>query len=114
MPSSEPPPPGAPSTPAPSTAAPSPRLPAPLLVLVALLLAAPLVGLLWVSSYAREEPRLLGFPFFYWYQFAWVLIAAATTSLAYRIVIRHERRRRLHDGPVRSRTAGDRDGGVAR
>lgn len=70
------------------------RLPTPLLVLTAVLLAAPLVGLLWVSSYARDEPRLFGFPFFYWYQFAWVFVAAATTSLAYQIVVRHERRRR--------------------
>lgn len=70
------------------------RLPTPLLLLVAALLAAPLVALLWVSSYAKEEPRLFGFPFFYWYQFAWVFITAATTSIAYAVVVRHERRRR--------------------
>ena len=70
------------------------HLPAPSLLLVAALLAAPLVALLWVSSYAKEEPRLFGFPFFYWYQFAWVFITAATTSIAFRIVQRHERRRR--------------------
>lgn len=73
---------------------PSRRLPTPLLLLVAALLAAPLVALLWVSSYAKEEPRLLGFPFFYWYQFAWVFITAVLTSIAYQVVVRHERRRR--------------------
>ena len=70
------------------------RLPTPLLLLVAGLLAAPLVALLWVSSYAKEDPRLFGFPFFYWYQFAWVFITAGLTSIAYQIVVRHERRRR--------------------
>jgi hypothetical protein len=83
-----------------SPQAPTPRLSAPLLVLVAVLLAAPLVGLLWVSSYAKADPELFGFPFFYWYQFAWVLIAAATTSIAYRIVVRHERRRRALTHPA--------------
>lgn len=92
---------------------PSPRLPLPQLVLVGVLLGAPLVGLMWVSSYAREEPRLGGMPFFYWYQFMWVLIAAATTSLAYQVVIRHERRRRAHHAGTRpDRT--DRTGGDAR
>ena len=44
-----------------------------------LLLALPFVGLLWVPFYASVEPRLLGFPFFYWYQFAWVPLAAVLT-----------------------------------
>jgi hypothetical protein len=46
------------------------------------------VALLWVSSYARYEPRLWGFPFFYWYQFLWVLITSAATYAAYRLVRR--------------------------
>jgi hypothetical protein len=58
------------------------------------LLALPLIALLWVSSYAREEPRLGGFPFFFWYQFLWVLLAAVATSIAYRLVVGEERRRR--------------------
>lgn len=59
----------------------------------ALMLAAPFVALLWVSSYAHDEPRLLGFPFFYWYQFLWVLISAALTLGAYVLVRRVERSR---------------------
>ena len=51
------------------------------------------VALLWVSSYAKDSPRLLGFPFFYWYQFLWVLISAALTWMAYLLVRRAERRR---------------------
>ncbi|GBQ20899.1 hypothetical protein AA12717_0706 [Gluconacetobacter sacchari DSM 12717] len=37
-----------------------------------LALLLPFVGLLWLPLYDRTEPALLGFPFFYWYQLAWV------------------------------------------
>ena len=64
----------------------------------AVLLLAPFVGLLWVSSYAKDSPRLLGFPFFYWYQFLWVLLSAVFTYAAYRLVHMVERpRARLTD-----------------
>lgn len=56
--------------------------------LAGVLLAAPFVALLWVTSYARDEPRLFGFPFFYWYQLLWVFIAAALTVVALQIVQR--------------------------
>jgi membrane protein implicated in regulation of membrane protease activity len=52
----------------------------------AVLLAAPFVALLWVSSYAKDKPRLWGFPFFYWYQFLWVFLASIFTYTAYRLV----------------------------
>jgi hypothetical protein len=38
------------------------------------LLLLPYIGLLWLPFYAKAQPRLLGFPFFYWYQFAWVFL----------------------------------------
>jgi hypothetical protein len=47
------------------------------------LLVVPFVGTLWVSTYAKSTPRLFGFPFFYWYQFAWVIAGAAITALVY-------------------------------
>ena len=50
-------------------------------------LLIPLVALLWVSSYNRETPELFGFPFFFWYQFAWVFGCAALTYAAYRLVL---------------------------
>ncbi len=59
------------------------QLPAGVLVAVAILVLAPFVALLWVSSYAKVEPRLWGFPFFYWYQFAWVIVASSITVLVY-------------------------------
>jgi hypothetical protein len=65
------------------------------LALVAVLILVPIVALMWVSSYAKREPELWGLPFFYWYQFCWVFATAILTSIAYRIVSTHERRRRL-------------------
>ncbi|GAA2248162.1 hypothetical protein GCM10010232_39330 [Streptomyces amakusaensis] len=46
-------------------------------------LLAPVVALLWVPGYAREEPRLAGVPFFYWYQLAWVPLCALGLLAAY-------------------------------
>jgi len=65
----------------------------PAYVVAAILLAAPFVALLWVSSYAKDDPRLFGFPFFYWYQFLWVLISAVCTFVSYRLVRTVERSR---------------------
>jgi len=48
-----------------------------------LLLALPFVGLLYPPLYATKDPELFGFPFFYWYQFAWVPVTAAITVLVY-------------------------------
>ena len=48
-----------------------------------LLLLVPFVAILWVPSYSGGEPALAGVPFFYWYQFLWVLISAALTSIVY-------------------------------
>jgi hypothetical protein len=47
------------------------------------LLGAPFVGLLWVPFYNRRDPELAGFPYFYWYQFAWIGISAALTAVVY-------------------------------
>ena len=46
-----------------------------------LLLLLPIIGLLAVPLYDRLTPRLFGFPFFYWYQLAWVPVTAALTAL---------------------------------
>jgi hypothetical protein len=48
-----------------------------------LLLVPPFVGLLWVPFYAHEKPELFGFPFFYWYQFAWVPVTALLTWIVF-------------------------------
>jgi hypothetical protein len=48
------------------------------------LLLIPYVGLLWVPFYNFHDPVLLGFPFFYWYQLAWVPVTALLTWFCYR------------------------------
>jgi Protein of unknown function (DUF3311) len=48
-----------------------------------LLLLIPYIGLLWVPFYNHVEPRLFGFPFFYWYQLVWVPISAVLTWIVY-------------------------------
>jgi hypothetical protein len=49
-----------------------------------ILLLLPFVGLLWVPFYNFLEPTLFGFPFFYWYQLAWVPITSWLIWLVYR------------------------------
>jgi Protein of unknown function (DUF3311) len=48
------------------------------------LLLLPFIGLLWVPFYNFQEPALFGFPFFYWYQLAWVPISSLLIWLVYR------------------------------
>ena len=59
-----------------------------LLALAGVLLAIPVIALCLVGTYAKEEPRLGGFPFFIWYQFLWVIICSVLTYSAYRIVLK--------------------------
>jgi Protein of unknown function (DUF3311) len=76
-----------------------------LLTAAAVLLALPIVGLLWVPSYARVEPSLQGFPFFIWYQFLWVFLCAACTWAAHRLVLIARPRRPLSSRGARHRDA---------
>lgn len=46
------------------------------LVIVGVALSVPL--------YNRVEPAWAGIPFFYWFQFVWILVTALVTALAYR------------------------------
>jgi hypothetical protein len=48
------------------------------------LLVLPYLGLCFPAIYARATPTLFGFPFFYWYQFAWVLLASFLIWICYR------------------------------
>ena len=72
--------------------------------------ALPVIALMWVSSYSREEPRLGGFPFFIWYQFLWVFLTSALTYTAYRIVLVARPHRPMDDlGGGRDWAADDAD-----
>ncbi len=48
-----------------------------------LLLAIPFIATLWVPFYASANPAILGVPFFYWYQFLWVIISGVLTAIVY-------------------------------
>ena len=57
-----------------------------LMAVATVLLLVPVVALMWVDSYAKVEPVLAGFPFFIWYQFAWVFLCSACTATALRLI----------------------------
>jgi len=49
-----------------------------------LLLLLPFIGLLWVPFYDRTDPVILGFPFFYAYQLAWVPVTAGLVWIVWK------------------------------
>jgi hypothetical protein len=49
-----------------------------------LILLLPYLALLWLPLYSGGHPSLLGFPFFYWYQFLWVPITSLLMYAVYR------------------------------
>ncbi len=50
-----------------------------------LLLILPFIALFWVWSYNKVAPTAFGFPFFYWYQLAWILASGVLIGLVYLI-----------------------------
>jgi hypothetical protein len=54
--------------------------------LVGLLLALPYLGLCFPALYARATPAIFGFPFFYWYQFAWVVLTSLLLGVVYKLL----------------------------
>ena len=48
-----------------------------------ILLLAPFAAVLWVPFFNRVNPEVWGIPFFFWYQFLWVVISAVVTALVY-------------------------------
>ena len=72
---------------------------------VAVILLIGIVAPLLVSTYDQVEPRLFGFPFFYWYQLLWVFIAAGLCALSFWLLKRESDRHR--------RTRGEMDPGYA-
>ncbi|MER5180463.1 DUF3311 domain-containing protein [Streptomyces sp. NPDC002896] len=66
----------------------------PVRVVIAVCLFAPFVAMLWVGSYAKTDPALIGIPFFYWYQMAWVVISSVLTVTAYKLWQRDQAARR--------------------
>ncbi|MFL6151060.1 MAG: DUF3311 domain-containing protein [Ornithinibacter sp.] len=69
----------------------------PWLLVLALLLPAVVVPLL-VPLYDREDPAFLGFPFFFWFQFALILGAVVLTGSAFVVARAVDRRDRVAHG----------------
>ena len=44
----------------------------------------PLIAVVFPSLYNFWEPTFFGIPFFYWYQFLWVLLTAGITYYIFR------------------------------
>ena len=61
-------------------------------VLILLVLLPAVVVPLWVPLYDKTDPRLWGFPFFYWFQFALILGSAVVTLVAYTLSLVLDRR----------------------
>lgn len=77
--------------PSPATGGTDPRWRlSPTKIVVAVILGVGIVAPLLVGTYARIEPRLFGFPFFYWYQLLWVFFAAGLCVLAF-VLLKREK-----------------------
>lgn len=82
--------------------------PSPTKIGVGVLLLAGIVAPLLVSTYDRVEPRLFGFPFFYWYQLLWVFLAAAVCALSFWLLRRERLAYERRTGTGRHATGGQR------
>lgn len=54
-------------------------------IVIGVLLAAGIVVPLLVPIYDTAKPTLLGFPFYYWFQFALIPVVSILTYLAFKI-----------------------------
>jgi Protein of unknown function (DUF3311) len=62
-------------------------------VLILVILLPAVVVPLWVPLYDKTDPRLWGFPFFYWFQFSLILASAVLTGVAYVLSLVLDRQR---------------------
>jgi hypothetical protein len=68
------------------------------------ILIPPVVVPLWVPLYDKDEPRLNGWPFFYWFQMALIIFATTLTVIAFaisRVADRKDREARGQTGDQR-------------
>ena len=66
--------------------------------LIIVILLPAVVLPLWVPLYDKTDPTLFGFPFFFWFQFALILMSAVLTVIAFSLSQRGGRR---SEGSVR-------------
>lgn len=84
----------------------------PLRAVAAACIIAPFVAMLWIPSYNKTNPKLLGFPFFYWYQLLWVVITAILMVIAFQAV-KHDNDARRGGGSRSSSGPGSGSSGDA-
>jgi uncharacterized membrane protein len=75
---------------------------------VALLLAVGIVVPLLVFAYDREKPTLIGFPFYYWFQFVLIPFVSLLTYAAFRLSLRATERDRPRFGLPADHRPGER------
>src|SRR3954453_2054925 len=78
-------------------------------ILIGVILLPAVVVPLWVPLYDKTDPTLWGFPFFYWFQFAMILMSAVLTALAYSLSLAADRRREARRPDVRRDAPRDGD-----
>jgi hypothetical protein len=69
-------------------------------IAITLILLPAIVVPLWVPLYDKVDPRLNGWPFFFWFQMALILFATTLTAIAYtlsRVADREDRDARRGD-----------------
>ncbi len=71
--------------------------------LIVVLLIPPVVLPLWVPLYDKTDPTLWGFPFFFWFQFALIIVSAVMTILVYLLSQAADRSGRSRGGRRASR-----------
>jgi hypothetical protein len=79
----------------------------PLRAVAAVCIIAPFVAILWIPTYNKTNPKLLGFPFFYWYQLLWVVITAVLMLVAVQAVKHDNAARRGAESSGTPDNAGD-------
>lgn len=72
------------------------------------LLLVSFVAVLWVPAFNRVEPEIWGIPFFFWYQFLWVIISALITALVY---FKTAPRAQRHSSALAPANSNERKGG---
>jgi Protein of unknown function (DUF3311) len=73
----------------------------PTKIVVSVILLVAIIVPLLVSTYDQKEPRLFGFPFFYWYQLLWVFLCAGLCGLSFWLLKRERDAYRRDLGEVK-------------
>jgi hypothetical protein len=58
------------------------------------LFVIPFLASLWVPAFNHAEPEAFGVPFFYWYLFLWIFLAAGLNAAVYLGTRERERERK--------------------